>query len=43
MVQKIYRKRPKLPILGLNPHNAELRHQSEEKTYYSCNKKFKEI
>ena len=25
-------------MLGLNPHNAELRHQSEEvKTYYSCN------
>ena len=31
--KKIYKKRPKLAMLGLNPHNAELRHQSEEKKH----------
>ena len=28
---KIYKKKPKIAVLGLNPHNAELRKYSEEK------------
>ena len=28
---KIFKKRPKISILGLNPHNAELRKNSKEK------------
>ena len=28
---KIYKKKPKIAVLGLNPHNAELRNNSEEK------------
>jgi len=28
--KKIYRKKPKIGVLGLNPHNAELRKNSEE-------------
>ena len=28
---KIYKKKPKIAVLGLNPHNAELRKNSEEK------------
>ena len=28
--KKIFKKRPKIGILGLNPHNAELRENSEE-------------
>ena len=31
------RKKPKIAIMGLNPHNAELRTNSEEKNYHSCN------
>ena len=42
-IDKWYRsktvKKPKFGILGLNPHNAELRDNSEEKkNYYSSNK-----
>ena len=29
--RKIYRKRPKIGVLGLNPHNAELRTNTEER------------
>ena len=29
--RKIYRKQPKIGVLGLNPHNAEMRKNSEEK------------
>ncbi len=31
--QKIFLKKPKIAILGLNPHNAELRKNSEEKKF----------
>ena len=32
-----YKRKPKIGILGLNPHNAELRKYSEEKKiYYTC-------
>ena len=30
--KKVFFKRPKIAVLGLNPHNAELRKSSEEKT-----------
>ena len=29
--KKLFKKKPKIGILGLNPHNAELRNESEEK------------
>ena len=29
--RKLFKKKPKIGILGLNPHNAELRNESEEK------------
>ena len=34
--KKYFKKKPKIAILGLNPHNAELRNNSEEKNYHSC-------
>ena len=37
-----FNKKPKIGILGLNPHNGELRKNSEEKKEnYSCNIKIK--
>ena len=42
--KKNFQKKPKIAILGLNPHNAELRKNSEEKkTNYSRNFKTEEI
>ena len=29
--RRIFKKKPKIGILGLNPHNAEMRKNSEEK------------
>ena len=37
--RKIYNKKPKIGILGLNPHNAELEKNSEEKNNNTFNKK----
>ena len=34
-VIKNFKKKPKIGVLGLNPHNAELRKGSEEKNYYT--------
>ena len=37
--KKIFNMKPKIGLLGLNPHNYELRGNSEEKNNYTCNKK----
>ena len=37
------KKKPYIGILGLNPHNAELKSNSEEKNNYACYKKFKKL
>ena len=40
--KKLFKKKPKIAVLGMNPHNAEFRENSEEKkNYYSCNKTIK--
>ena len=33
--KKVFKKKPKAVILGLNPHNDEFRNNSEEKKYVS--------
>ena len=35
--KKTFKTKPKIAILGLNPHNSELRNNSEEKNNYSSN------
>ena len=35
--KKTFKRKPNLAILGLNPHNAELRKETEEKNNNSCN------
>ena len=37
--RKLFKKKPKIGILGLNPHNAELRNESEEKKIRLIEKK----
>ena len=33
--KKLFKKKPKIGVLGINPHNAELKKNSEEKNNYS--------
>ena len=35
----VFKRKPKIGILGLNPHNAEMSSNSEEKNNFTSNKK----
>ena len=39
--KKNYKFKPKIGVMGLNPHNSELNKKSEEKNYNSSYKKIK--